>query len=113
MLASALRRLIREHRRSPSVVTIAAVVVAIGLLPLPHGYYMLSRLFLCGVSLYFLTRPSGVRDTEKWVLVGLVVLYNPLVPIELGSKLLWSLINIATVVWFWRLNRRSPLRGWT
>lgn len=112
MLASALRRLIRENRRSPNVVTIAAVAVAIGLLPLPYGYYMLLRLFLCGVSLYFLTRPSGVRETEKWVLVGLVVLYNPLVPIELGSKLLWSLIHIATVVWFWRLNRRSPLRGW-
>ena len=111
MLAS-VRRLIRENRRSPSVVTIAAVAVAIGLLPLPYGYYMLLRLFLCGVSLYFLTRPRGVRDTEKWVLAGLVVLYNPLVPIELGSKLLWSLINIATVVWFWRLHRRSPLRGW-
>jgi hypothetical protein len=112
MPVSALRRLIRENRRPPSVVTIAAVAVAIGLLPLPYGYYMLLRLFLCGVSLYFLTRPSGVHDTEKWVLVGLVVLYNPLAPIELGSKLLWSLINIATVVWFWKLNRRSQLSGW-
>ena len=41
------------------------------------------------------------------MLAGLVVLYNPLVPIELGSKLLWSIINIVTVLWFWRLNRRS------
>jgi hypothetical protein len=92
MLANALRRLIRANR-SPSVVTIAAVAVAIGLLPLPYEYYGLLRLFLCGVSLYFLSRPSGVRDMEKWVLVGLVVLYNPPVPIELGSKLLWSPIK--------------------
>ena len=107
-----MRRLI-ANRRSPGIVAIAAVAVAIGLLPLPYGYYMLLRLFLCGVSLYFLTRPSGVRDTEKWVLAGLVVLYNPLAPIELGSRLLWSVINIATVVWFWKLNRRSALRAWT
>src|SRR5687767_726744 len=73
-------------RRWPGVVTIAALAVAIGLLPLPYGYYLLLRLFLCGVCLYFLTRPHGVRDVEKWVLAGLVVLYNPIAPIELGQQ---------------------------
>jgi Family of unknown function (DUF6804) len=79
---------------------------------LPYGYYMLLRLFLCGVSLYFLTRPRGVREGEKWVLAGLVIVYNPLVPIELGSKPLWRVVNIATVVWFWRLKRRPTVGGW-
>ena len=87
------------------------MAVAVGLPPLPYGYYPLLRLFLCGVSLYFPTRPRGVRDAEKWVLAAVVVLYNPLVPIELGSKLIWSVVNIATVVWFWSLNRRPTLRG--
>jgi len=59
---------LRWNRRPPGVITIAAVAVAIGLLPLPYGYYMLLRLFLCGVTLYFLTRPRGLRDGEKWVL---------------------------------------------
>lgn len=97
----------RWNRRTPDLITIAAIAVAIGLLPLPYGYYVLLRLFLCGVSLYFLTRPRGIRDVEKWALGGLVVLYNPIVPIELGSKLLWSIINVATVVWFWMLNQRT------
>lgn len=97
----------RWDRRRPGLITIAAVAVAIGLLPMPYGYYMLLRLFLCGVSAYFLTRPRGVRDAEKWVLVGLVVLYNPIAPVELGSKPLWTVINIATVTWFWILNRRT------
>jgi hypothetical protein len=105
VLVHAARRL-KRWNRPPGFITIAAVAVAVGLLPLPYGYYMLLRLFLCGISLYFLTRPRGVRDGEKWVLVGLVVLYNPLVPIELGSKPLWSVVNVATVVWFWILNRR-------
>ena len=92
--------------RFPDLITIAAIAVAIGLLPVPYGYHVLLRLFLCGVSLYFLTRPR-VRDVEKWVLGGLVVLYNPIFPIELGSKPLWSVINIATVLWFWTMNRRT------
>ena len=94
-------------RRPPDVITIAAIAVAIGLLPLPYGYYVLLRLFLCGLSLYFLTRPRGLRDAEKWVLGGLVVLYNPIVPIGLGSTLLWSIIQVATVAWFWTLKRRT------
>lgn len=41
------------------------------------------------------------------VLAGLAVLYNPIAPVKLGSKPLRSAINIATVVWFWRLNGQS------
>ena len=96
----------RWDHRPPGLITIAAVAVALGLLPLPYGYYVLLRLFLCGVSVYFLTRPVGVRDVEKWVLVGLIVLYNPIAPVELGSKLLWSIVYVASVFWFWTLNRR-------
>ena len=91
----------------PGVVTIAAIAVAIGLLPLPYGYYMLLRLFLCVLSIYFLSSVRGVRDGEKWVLVGLALLYNPIAPVELGSKPLWSLVNVGTVGWFWMLNRRA------
>lgn len=95
------------NRRMPGVVTIAAVAVAIGLLPLPYGYYILLRLFLCVLCIYFLSSVRAVRDGEKWVLAGLAVLYNPIAPLELGSKPLWSLINIVTVAWFWWLDRRS------
>ena len=93
--------------RAAGVVTIAAVAVAIGLLPLPYGYYMLLRLFLCVLCIYFLASLPGVRDGEKWVLGGLAVLYNPIVPVALGSKPRWSIINVGTLVWFWMLNRRA------
>ena len=96
----------RWKRPALDAVSIAALAVAIGLLPMPYDYYTLLRLFLCGLSLYMLTRPR-VREPEKWVLAGLVLLYNPIAPIGLGSKLLWSIINIATVAWFWTLNRRG------
>ena len=91
----------------PGVVTIAAIAVAVGLLPLPYGYYMLVRVFLCVLCIYFVSSVRGVRDGEKWVLIGLAVLFNPIAPVELGSKPLWTIINIGTVVWFWRLQRRA------
>jgi len=99
-----------RNRPLPRVVTIAATAVAIGLLPLPYGYYMLLRLFLCMLCVYFLSSVRGVRDREKWVLVGLAVLYNPIAPVELGGKPLWSIIDIATVGWFWMLDRRATFR---
>jgi Family of unknown function (DUF6804) len=95
------------NRPRPGVITIAAIAVGIGLLPLPYAYYMLLRVFLCVLSIYFISSVRGVRDGEKWVLVGLAVLFNPIAPVELGSKPVWSIINIGTVLWFWRLDRRA------
>jgi hypothetical protein len=93
-------------RRSPSLITIAAVAVAIGLLPLPYEYYMLLRLLLCGLCIYYLSSVPGVRDVERWALTGLAILHNPVAPIELGSKLLWFVVNWGTVTWLWYLGRR-------
>ena len=98
--------LTRWRRRPPRVVTIAWIAVAIGLLPMPYEYYMLLRLFFCGVSLFYLTRETGVHEIEKWILVGLAILYNPLVPVELGNRILWTLVNLATVMYFTVLSRR-------
>ena len=95
------------NRRISRVVKIAAIAVAIGLLPLPYGYYMQLRLFLSVLCTYFISSVRAVRDGEKWVLVGLALLYNPIAPVELRSKPLWTIINIATVAWFWMLDRRA------
>ncbi|MGH9256216.1 MAG: DUF6804 family protein [Vicinamibacterales bacterium] len=96
----------------PGFVAIAWIAVAIGLLPMPGEYYVLVRVFFCGIGIYFLTRPAGVRDVERWVLTGLVVLYNPLVPVELGSGVLWTAVAIATVAYFHVLDRRAGARRW-
>jgi hypothetical protein len=100
--------------RSPGLITIAGLAVGVGLLPLPFEYFVLLRLFLCGVCLYYLSSLPKVRDGEKWVLAGLAVYYNPLVPVTLGGKTLWSLVSIATVIWFWALDRRAKrARDWS
>ena len=92
--------------RRPGVIMIAWLAVGLGLLPMPGEYYVLVRIFFCGLSIYFLARPAGVRDAEKWVLAGLAVLYNPLVPIEPG-RTMWAVATVATAAYFHMLNRRA------
>lgn len=92
---------------------IATIGVVIGLADLPYGYYTLLRFFLCGASLFLAFGSDLVlKDWHRWTLVGFVILYNPLVPIYLGEKTLWTLVNIVTVLLFWAISpsESGPLR---
>lgn len=80
----------------------ATAVVAIGLADLPYGYYMLLRLLLCGISLFlWLGAGLELQDWQRWALGVSGVVYNPLIPIRLGEKGLWVIVNVASVVLFW------------
>jgi hypothetical protein len=83
------------------------VALAIGFLPMPFGYYIISRLIVSGCALYFAVKFYKQQDNFKpWIFGFLVVLYNPIVPMPLGSKELWMIVNIPTIYYFF-INRRS------
>jgi len=83
------------------------VALAIGFLPMPFGYYMISRLIVSGCALYFAVKFYKQQDNFKpWIFGFLVVLYNPIIPMPLGSKALWMIVNIPTIYYFF-INRRS------
>ena len=67
------------------------------------------------MGLFFLLGAKlRIEDWQRWALGGLAVLYNPLLPIRLGEKGIWEVLNVATVVLFWvksaRLLRTLPER---
>jgi hypothetical protein len=83
------------------------IALAIGILPMPYGYYMLSRLVVSAGALYFAFNFYKINDNfQVWVFGFLVVLYNPIIPISLGSKELWMIVNIPTIYYFY-INRNS------
>jgi hypothetical protein len=87
---------------------IATVGVAIGFTSLPYGYYSLLRFFLCGVCLFLaFGAPLRLNDWQRWVLGGFAVLYNPVLPIVIGNKGIWEILNIATVVLLWSVSTLS------
>ncbi|MBI3684711.1 MAG: hypothetical protein HY235_30445 [Acidobacteria bacterium] len=89
---------------------VATLMVLVALDRVPYGHYMVLRLGLCVACVYYVTQAGpGLAVGHCFALGGLAVLYNPVIPVHLGSKSLWTMINIATVVYFWFLEtRRSP-----
>jgi hypothetical protein len=88
---------------SVAVVSLLATVgVLFGFDNQPYGYYMLLRLFLCGASLFFLMGAKlRLADWQRWALGGFAVLYNPVLPIRIGEKVIWEAVNLVTVGLFW------------
>jgi hypothetical protein len=85
---------------SLSAVSTAGVLV--GFTKLPHGYYMLLRLLLCLTSVYALTRVLEFqRKLWIWIYGVLVFLYNPVFPVRLGSKSVWEVVNLSSLVMLW------------
>lgn len=96
---------------SKIAVAVAAVGVVIGFFSMPYGYYQLLRLTLCGISLYFLFGGKvQLVDWQRWTLGASAVLYNPVLPIRLGDKGLWTVLNVLTLVLFWAVRFRSSRR---
>ena len=77
------------------------VVLGIGLFPMPYGYYFLSRLVVFVCAIYFAMQLNSQSDTTMvWVFGFFALLYNPIIPIHLGSKGLWIVVNLVTAVVF-------------
>jgi hypothetical protein len=93
------------------VAVVATVASALGLADLPYGYYILIRLLLCGSSLFL---AFGARQQlegwHRWALISFALVYNPLLPVTIGAKVVWEGLNVATVALFWVLAFRSSTR---
>ena len=83
------------------------VVLVVAILPMPSGYYILSRIVVCGCSAYFTYQFFVVSNIPKTLIFAFfVILYNPIIPIYLYDKNIWIVINIITIVIFY-LNKKS------
>jgi hypothetical protein len=97
----------RPRSKFATAITIATAAVLIGLADLPHDYFVLLRFVLSGVSAILLYEARiRLRDWQRWLLVGALVLHNPVLPIALGEKALWMLLNLGTVFLFWTVEWR-------
>jgi hypothetical protein len=76
----------------PAIATAAALLLAWA--PLPYGYYQLLRFAVTACALWLLFS-RGWDNHPVWsksVLIGLAVLFNPLIPIHL-SREIWTVID--------------------
>ena len=79
------------------------VVLSIGILPLPIGYYTLSRLVVCASALYFAYNfYKKNNQTNLWFFGFIAVLYNPIIPVYLYEKFVWIVVNLITIYFFYK-----------
>lgn len=57
------------------------------------------RLVVAGLSLYAAFNHSNKDENQFWILLGIAVLFNPLIPIHL-SRAAWMPIDIITGGYF-------------
>lgn len=89
-------------------------VVGLSVLPLPYAYYFFLRIVIFGSLLWLALRELG-RNSDFWktglgtvTILGLI-LYNPLLPVHLGSKLIWFGLNLAGLFLIRKLMTRDLL----
>lgn len=87
-----------------NVSLVATGVVLIGLADMPYGYYTLLRLVLCGSAILLLLASfESANAIVTWTFGAIAVLYNPILPIHLGDKSIWVVLNLITIFVFWAL----------
>ncbi len=84
-----------------------AVVLIIGIFPLPIGYYTLTRLVVCGCAVYYVYNLYKKKENKlTWIFGFLVVLYNPVIPVYLYEKTIWIFVNIITIYVFYKYRNK-------
>ena len=76
-----------------------SILFAVAYTDCEYWYYTLLRLSTCAVCVF-----SAVKfklEWAKWVFGVLAVLYNPVWPVHLDDKEVWTVANVATALFMW------------
>ena len=105
---------IPDNSPHKQVILACIAVVGLSVLPLPYAYYFFLRIVIFGSLLWLALREVG-RNSGFWTtglgavtILGLI-LYNPLLPVHLGSKLIWFGLNLAGLFLIRKLMTRDLL----
>jgi hypothetical protein len=80
---------------------IAAIMLTIGCINLPIGYYTFLRIVVCSVAVMLIIDVAKSNVNYKLIINGLIaILFNPFIPIYLHNKTAWMIIDIIAAVWF-------------
>jgi len=80
------------------VIYVIAAMLAIGVAPLPYGYYSFLRLAGCSVFAYssFVSNKRNYKILP-WVYGALALLFNPFVKVHLPKEL-WMIVDVGSAI---------------
>ena len=80
-----------------------ALLIIAPLISFPYGFYIFLRIIVTATAAYIIfdTYKNFKGINETIIIFSIVaILYNPIIPIHLGTKGLWIVVNIITVYVF-------------
>ena len=79
----------------------ASFALMASILPFPYAMYMLVRVAVFGAALYVLYVGLSELSQANKVVLGLsALIYNPVFPVQLGSRVAWGAVAAAILVYF-------------
>lgn len=84
----------------PYILIVAIAFLVLALAPWPYGFYVLLRFVVsvtAGYYAYLIYQHSKTSQSVFWVMAVVTVLYNPIVPVYLYDKGIWTVLNLVTI----------------
>lgn len=80
-----------------------AAVALLAMLPLPIGFYTFVRIVICGFASW-VAYTEYQNGNKFWLLFGgIAVLFNPIIPVYLYDKAIWTILDLLTAgAFFWK-----------
>ena len=90
-----------------SIWYISAVLLFLGALSMPSGYYDILRIIIFAVSIY-VAIVNYNKNESGWVIAFCIIalIFNPLIPLYLYDKFTWMIIDIASGITFFMNAKR-------
>jgi len=85
----------------PAIISI--VLLLLTFLDWPYGYYTFLRFIITGVAVYYAFYLYAIEKWQGFWFWGLIVtgiLFNPIIPVYLGDKAVWGVIDIIVAIFF-------------
>ena len=80
-------------------------LIIVALFPMPYEFYSSLRVMMW-IGLYFYFQAILPERLNKpiwfWTVIGLFIVYNPVVPLQIGKQAVWAFINFATIYVLYR-----------
>ncbi len=82
---------------------LAVTLLLLSFLDWPYGYYTLLRFIVTAVAIYYLYClyiKEKIQTVWFWGLMVIGILFNPFIPVILGDKAIWGIIDVITAIFF-------------
>jgi hypothetical protein len=83
------------------VIAAAFLTLLVTFSPVPYEIHIVARYCICFAALYtFISAWKTLSKIDTVVLVAIIIIYNPILLLQLGSSLAWIIIGFLSLLYF-------------